>query len=861
MKFAKKSIMVLALACLFVLSNCRHNTEPLSNKATLSGLSVTTTASGGSSILPGFVPAKESYNVELQTRTTKIFISATTTDKGATVTYSPPKATDGSITLPSNNVILVTVTSQDKSTTKTYTINFSIVTNQDQASLTSLLVNLVSGDGKNIIVGFTPGRELYEVEVLVSTTKIFVAGIAPVGANVTYSPTRGADNYITLPATGNLVVTVTVTQAGKTSKAYTITITKVAVRTGNDIASFNFTRANNSALTRNYIGNVGANTVTFDDLPSSVNITALIPTIEISSGATIRPESGVVANFTSPQTYTVTAENNNTKVYTVTVTRAVTGTENDIVSFNLNMVNNSNLTIDYIGEVKANEVIFVELPFGTDITALKPTIEVSQGATINPANGVETDFTNPRIYTVTSEDRKKSKEYTVTVKRVTGSATVTITSTSNEIIINSSDGFLIHKNKDLTVTITSTSQFVANPSPGIKLTAVDNNGATIVEPDILLEINKVDSKQLAVKVKAKSTEGKTAYPVGTILKITVEGHALADASGYDNPKSIELTLKAGNIWSPRSFHTSVVDQTGNIYVIGGDYKKDVWKSEDKGLTWTKILDDAGWTARYGYNSVIDSKNSMYVIGGFANQEGTHDLGPKNDVWKSEPGGVDWNLITTANGLPPNDFVTCVIDNSDNIYVLAGWLDAHRLGDPTVTGASPINDVYKLSNNDPRWSKISTGVGWAPRYLHTAVIDNKGNFYVIAGGRGDSESDVLDDVWKSSNQGVTWTNLKATGLKARKAHSSVIDDNNNIYVFGGTTRLDFGGLLNDVLTSSDGVTWSTQKASAEWLRRYAHSTVIDGDGYFYLMGGTTLGYVELNDVWKSTDKGKSWERIW
>jgi hypothetical protein len=54
-------------------------------------------------------------------------------------------------------------------------------------------------------------------------------------------------------------------------------------------------------------------------VPKGTDVTALVPTITVSSGATVSPNTGVANNFTYPQTYTVTAENGSTKVYTVRV--------------------------------------------------------------------------------------------------------------------------------------------------------------------------------------------------------------------------------------------------------------------------------------------------------------------------------------------------------------------------------------------------------------------------------------------------------------------------------------------------------------------------------------------------------------
>ena len=57
-------------------------------------------------------------------------------------------------------------------------------------------------------------------------------------------------------------------------------------------------------------------------LPFGTVVTALAPTYTISGGATGDPVSGTARNFTTPQTYTITALDNSTKVYTVTVTVA-----------------------------------------------------------------------------------------------------------------------------------------------------------------------------------------------------------------------------------------------------------------------------------------------------------------------------------------------------------------------------------------------------------------------------------------------------------------------------------------------------------------------------------------------------------
>ena len=61
-----------------------------------------------------------------------------------------------------------------------------------------------------------------------------------------------------------------------------------------------------------------AKTVTLT-MPEGTDVTELVPTIEVSEGATVSPDSGEAQDFTNPVEYTVTAQNGTTAVYTVTV--------------------------------------------------------------------------------------------------------------------------------------------------------------------------------------------------------------------------------------------------------------------------------------------------------------------------------------------------------------------------------------------------------------------------------------------------------------------------------------------------------------------------------------------------------------
>ena len=142
------------------------------------------------------------------------------------------------------------------------------------------------------------------------------------------------------------------------------------------------------------------------DFPAGTDVSHLTPTITISTYATIEPESGVEQDFTNPVYYIVTAMNGTTAQYMVEAVVHDADNEKSIRSFVID---------DVEGEIdEFSKTVTVQMPQGTDVTELVPTIEVSEGATVSPASGEAQDFTNPVSYTVTAQNGTTAV-YTVTV--------------------------------------------------------------------------------------------------------------------------------------------------------------------------------------------------------------------------------------------------------------------------------------------------------------------------------------------------------------------------------------------------------------------------------------------------------------
>lgn len=183
------------------------------------------------------------------------------------------------------------------------------------------------------------------------------------------------------------------------------------------------------------------------------NLTALVPTITLSSGATINPASGVAQDFSSAVAYTVTAQDGSTtKNWTVTVTVSTSlNTAAEIVTFDFTAADTQ--AADEVINSAAGTVTVYVFP-DVNVTNLTPTITLSSGATINPTSGTSQDFTNAVAYTVTAQDGTTQKTWTVTVVKQTVTSIYDIQYTT----LTSGDSPL----KGQTVTTTGTITAVKN---------------------------------------------------------------------------------------------------------------------------------------------------------------------------------------------------------------------------------------------------------------------------------------------------------------------------------------------------------------------------------------------------------------
>ena len=229
-----------------------------------------------------------------------------------------------------------------------------------------------------------------------------------VSANATISPASGTAQNFTNP------VSYTVTAQDGTPQVWTVTcVVDPALSGENDITGFTVAgQAGASAI------DTASHTVTFH-MPSGTNVTALTPAITVSANATISPASGTAQDFTSPVSYTVTAQDGTQQVWTVTcvvdpagdlsgfdVQLAVPGDKTAGAAFDLSITNatgtdgsalsgdiNVTVTSSVYGEVHNAPITF------TAGTAAVPVILTTEGDHVLTVN--VTGVTNPETVNVT----------------------------------------------------------------------------------------------------------------------------------------------------------------------------------------------------------------------------------------------------------------------------------------------------------------------------------------------------------------------------------------------------------------------------------------------------------------------------
>jgi hypothetical protein len=397
---------------------------------------------------------------------------------------------------------------------------------------------------------------------------------------------------------------------------------------------------------------------------------------------------------------------------------------------------------------------------------------------------------------------------------------------------------------------------------------------------------------------ARSGHTSVALPDGSIVLMGgYDGSSrLNDVWRSTDQGATWTQMTASAEWTARSYHSSVVLPDGSIVLMGGyapySGKRDVWRSTDQGATWTLMTASAEWTARNYHASVALPDGSIVLTGGYT-------TAGSNDVWRSTDQGATWTQITASaewsrrydhasvalpdgsivlmggNGAIGNGDVWRSTDQGATWTQLSWWTARDYHTSVVLPGGSIVligghyfhydtrvifNDVWRSTDQGTTWTQIAVKAEWTARYGHTSVVLPDGSI-ILMGGVYDYPGKYLNDVWRSTDQGATWTQVTANaGWSARTRHTSVVLPDGSIVLMGGYDYYANPRYRKDVWRSTDqGATWVQMTASAPWAGRHNHASVALPDGSIVLMGGYDGGN-HRNDVWRSTDQGLTWTQM-
>ena len=311
-----------------------------------------------------------------------------------------PLATVTPSSLTANNFstspVSYTVEAQDTST-QVYNVYVSLLSSAKEITAFSFENNT---DNPSLAATYTGTITGTDITLDISDTE----DITTLTPTITASPdasviTTGPQNFTGSDTTP---VEYTVRAADGSEQIYSVYVHVQS--SAKEIISFDINKIDNPSLVVS--GAVGSITGTniYIMLSDADNLTSLIPEISVSPGATVSPLSLSANDFSSsPVTYTVTAEDGSTQVYSVTV--YLMSNAKEITAFDFNTGDNPSLAASYTGTISGTDITF-DISDTEDITSLTPAINASALSSVSPSGAV--DFagsdTTPVEYTVTAQD-------------------------------------------------------------------------------------------------------------------------------------------------------------------------------------------------------------------------------------------------------------------------------------------------------------------------------------------------------------------------------------------------------------------------------------------------------------------------
>jgi len=227
----------------------------------------------------------------------------------------------------------------------------------------------------------------------------------------------------------------------------------------------------------------------------------------------------------------------------------------------------------------------------------------------------------------------------------------------------------------------------------------------------------------------------------------------------------------------------------------------IWKTTNAGTTFRPVFDHERVVSMG--DLAIAPSDTMIVWAGTGEQNSRNSISPGGGIYKSTDGGLTWTLM----GLEKTQQIGRIVvhpTNPDIVYVAA-------LGH--VWGSNPERGLYKTTDGGKTWQLvkfISNKAGFVdvamdprnPDVLFASSWERvRGPYFLNSGGPGSA-------LWKTTDAGKTWTEVKGGGfpatMKGRIGIAIAPSDPNVVYALVEADSARGGHeLLSGLYRSQDG----------------------------------------------------------
>jgi hypothetical protein len=302
-----------------------------------------------------------------------------------------------------------------------------------------------------------------------------------------------------------------------------------------------------------------------------------------------------------------------------------------------------------------------------------------------------------------------------------------------------------------------------------------------------------------------------------------------------------------------------------VISVGDRTKLDLWAQQRWGTPVSPPLDPwtrtrlgempADWYSRDGAQMVQLASGRVLAIGGWSPYDPWGDR-TTNEVWASDDLGVTWELLLPHDPDAPKEGEGARFPPGHTVGVTT-WA-----GHAVVIGTDPnqppyTGEVWVESDEGATWTLVSDTAPTADRCLFMA--GSLGDDLYVMGGQANMylEESAIADVWRSSDGGLTWTELDPPPWAGRGMVYRPVEHAGKLYVVGGGRYDDVDVVAYNGVYAFDGEAWTTvlPDGHEQFEASYYNALASTGDRLWLLNGYT--GTEELNRALVSDDDGATW----